>query len=98
MNKRRRPPSEQRAEKANRILAEMVLRGPRTPRASDPGGRANNPGEGALNHVQDEAKVKTEAQGSNIQAVPIQSLARPVAMSLVDFSFVLSLVFGGCCS
>lgn len=94
------------------MLAEMVLHGPRTSRStSDSKGQ---PVSDALpqspNSVHDEhhkRKVKKEKERESEEEVedevsvppaPVHSLSKPVALSLVDFSFVLSLVFGGCCS
>lgn len=42
--------------------------------------------------------VKKEDEVAAVLSAPVQSISKPVALSLVDFSFVLSLVFGGCCS
>ncbi|KAI0343167.1 UAA-domain-containing protein [Trametopsis cervina] len=89
MNKRRRPPSEHRAERTNRMLAEMVLRAPRNRVAA---GNARVESSGGSRDPSP-VRVKEEAQED-----PPPQLSKPVAMSLVDFSYVLTLVFGGCCS
>ncbi|KAI0704370.1 UAA transporter family-domain-containing protein [Cytidiella melzeri] len=90
MNKRPRPPSEQRAERANRILAEMVLSSP--PRHRHPSARR------AQGTSTDPQRVKVEEEAEVAEHEEPDSAAKPVAMSLLDFSYILSLVFGGCCA
>jgi hypothetical protein len=112
MMKNRRAGNEQRAEKLNRYLAEMVLKSPSTnshakssaSRAAPPPGRK---GKGKV-------KVKEESVEPDLgfserertePPIPIPASKdadvgankKAIAMSLVDFGFVLGLVFGGCC-
>jgi hypothetical protein len=96
MNKPQRPPSEHRANRAGRILAEMVLKSPPKNRP-----QTNTSGGGSPPHstshnplVTAKGRIKEEETESK----EVVSAVAPVAMSLVDFSYVLSLVFGGCCS
>ena len=98
MHKRRAPPSAQRVEKANRVLAEMVLRGPRTVHTDEVAGQANGLSDGALTEAKTAPIAKEEEEARTVSTVEKKSITKPVAMSIVDFSYVLSLVFGGCCS
>lgn len=89
--KRRQPPSEEKVQKLNRALAEMVVLGPpnqgvgKKPKTKSP-----------------EVKAKTRVKVKEEPIEPLlepeaTALSKPIAMSLVDFSLALSLVFGGCC-
>lgn len=90
MKKRRHPPSEKHIDIANRVLAEMIIRRPE-PQQRPPPPRSTTAGHSPI-------KVKQEPGEEKVVHKDDPPLAKPVAMSLVDFSFVLSLVFGGCCT
>lgn len=80
MGKRKYAPSTTRAEKADGVLADLVIR------------RGDHP----------RSPIKVEDslfdKKSEEKDVDLRGLKSPLLASLVDFSFVLTLVFAGCCS
>lgn len=92
---RQRTPKEDRVDKLNRALAEMVVLGPQNQ------GRKRTTKTPEVN-AGAKVKIKTEDTEPNLKLeeitpVPSESLSKPIALSLVDLSYALSLVFGGCC-
>lgn len=71
------------------MLAEMVVAAPKDRPVQRPAKAAQN----------EKVKVKAEPAEAKVGPAPSEaSVSKPIAMSIVDFSLVLSLVFGGCCS
>ena len=113
--KKRRTPSEQRAEKLNRYLAELVLRPPGStnthnmPPSSSRAHKTDRKGKGKTKvrvkeeSVEPELRFDDRERELSASPMPIIKEAGPadkgkvIAMNLVDFGLVLSLVFGGCC-
>ena len=107
IRRRPRPPSDEHVDVASRVLAEMIL-GSRSPRNQKPTTPVRNrkPSEPLEKMVK--VEVKEEARESIVHREYVELSPSPspdpvvskpsVALSLVDFSYVLSLVFGGCCS
>lgn len=100
MRRRGQPPRDSEGlTTLNRVLAEMVVARP--PPTQGPA-RAAAKTTKAEAKGKNEAYVKVKAEPGE-PAVKLEQdaapppLGAPVAMSLVDFSFVLGLVFGGCC-
>lgn len=93
--KRRQPPSEEKVQKLNRALAEMVVLGPSN---QDVGGKPKTKSP----EVKSKTRVKVKEEPIEPLLEPeataaVAPLSKPITMSLVDFSLALSLVFGGCC-
>ncbi|EKM50367.1 uncharacterized protein PHACADRAFT_263628, partial [Phanerochaete carnosa HHB-10118-sp] len=90
MKKRRQQPSDDRARKLDRMLAEMVVVAPSKDRPAQRGAKAAK--KEKIRLKEEPAEPRLEPQSS------AASLGGPIVMSMVDFSMVLGLVFGGCCS
>ena len=114
--KKRRATSEQRADKLNRYLAEMVLRPPtangharastsrRTP-SSDRKGKGKTKVKVKEESVEPDLVLRdrepSEPPAAAFSPPPndadVEETKKAIALNLVDFGLVLSLVFGGCC-
>lgn len=91
MKKRRQQPNDERVQKLDRMLAEMVVVPPPKdrPQAVQRNVKANE---------KEKTRVKEEPVDPQLKRdSSVASLGKPIAMSVVDFSMVLGLVFGGCC-
>lgn len=100
----RLPPSDHHIDRANRFLAAMVFNSsvpnpPRNRHAVSVGKQKvqSPPYQISPARVKLKQEVK-ESDPRGLSKAKGSSVAKPVALSLVDFSYVLSLVFGGCCS
>ena len=89
MGRRRYAPSNTRAEKADVVLADMVL-SHRPPAPTHPISVTPIKVESDADPEEDKSKV--------LKVEDVNTLKSPLLASLVDYSFVLTLVFGGCCS
>ena len=83
MGKRNYAPPNTHAEAVDEVLADLVVR-----RGSHPNTAIKVPDSDT-----GRAKMKREEKANDIQTI-----RGPLMFSLLDFSLVLSLVFGGCCS
>lgn len=89
MNKSKPLPERQRI--ANKLLADLVVR---EPSKSPPATPKKKPKKAAAKKDQDVDVKPTLKRESPVNLPP----TKPIATSLVDLPFVLTLVFGGCCS
>ncbi|KAJ3558775.1 hypothetical protein NM688_g731 [Phlebia brevispora] len=83
MGRRSYTPSSRRAEKLDNVLADIVIRSGRHPQSPIKVSESDP----------DVSRVKKEET-----EVDLKQITAPVVSSLLDFSLILTLVFGGCCS